>query len=194
MSRFGLSERTAIEAGIYRRASFSQIAKKIGSTARSVSAEIRRNRTLSISIGCILRRSVAAGAVMSGHLAPQWPGKFSCLLARQCRNEMEQRDYEVEAITSAETAVTSAYFTVNRKNLKGELGLSKREPYFDMILQVCDKHASLTRSAISMRCTPAINSISPYRWRRRTTRVFSFMAFFLTLRRGSRSRGGLQRP
>lgn len=28
----------------------------------------------------------------------------------------------------------------------------------------------------------------------RTTRVFSFMAFFPTLRRGSRSRGGLQRP
>ena len=49
MSRFGLSERTAIEAGIYRRASFSQIAKEIGSTARSVSAEIRRNRTLSIA-------------------------------------------------------------------------------------------------------------------------------------------------
>ena len=49
MSRFGLSERTAIEAGIYRRASFPLIAKEIGSTARSVSAEIRRNRTLSIS-------------------------------------------------------------------------------------------------------------------------------------------------
>ena len=49
MSRFGLSERTAIEAGIYRRASFSQIAKEIGSTARSVSAEIRRNCTLWIA-------------------------------------------------------------------------------------------------------------------------------------------------
>ncbi len=47
MSRFGLSERTAIEAGIYRRASFAQIAKEIGTTARSVSEEIRRNRTLS---------------------------------------------------------------------------------------------------------------------------------------------------
>ena len=43
-------------------------------------------------------------------------------------------------------------------------------------------------------CTPAINSISPYRWRRRTTRVFSFTAFFPTLRRGFRSHGGLQRP
>ena len=64
-----------------------------------------------------------------------------CLLARQCRNEMDQRDYEVEAITSAETAVTSVYFKMNRKNLKGELGLNKREPYFDMILQVCDKHS-----------------------------------------------------
>lgn len=40
----------------------------------------------------------------------------------------------------------------------------------------------------------AINSISPYRWRRRTTRVFSFTAFFPTLRRGFRSHGGLQRP
>ena len=64
-----------------------------------------------------------------------------CLLARQCRNEMDQRDYEIEAITSAETAVTSVYFKMNRKNLKGELGLNKREPYFDMILQVCDKHS-----------------------------------------------------
>ena len=54
---------------------------------------------------------------------------------------MEQRDYEVEAITSAETAVTSEYFKMNRKNLKGELGLNKREPYFDMILQVCNKHS-----------------------------------------------------
>lgn len=64
-----------------------------------------------------------------------------CLLARQCRDEKDQHDYEVEAITSAETAVTSTYFKMNRKNLKGELGLNRREPYFDMILQVCDKHS-----------------------------------------------------
>ena len=36
-----------------------------------------------------------------------------CLLARQCRNEMDQRDYEIEAITSAETAVTSVYFKMS---------------------------------------------------------------------------------
>lgn len=47
MSRFGLSERTAIEAGLYRKASFAQIAKQIGTTAKSVSEEIRRNRTIS---------------------------------------------------------------------------------------------------------------------------------------------------
>ena len=47
MSRFGLSERTAIEAGIYRRASFAEIAKQIGTTPRAVSEEIRRNRTIS---------------------------------------------------------------------------------------------------------------------------------------------------
>ena len=47
MSRLGLSERTAIEAGIYRRDSFAEIAKQIGVSPRAVSEEIRRNRILS---------------------------------------------------------------------------------------------------------------------------------------------------
>ena len=72
MSRFGLSERTAIEAGIYRRASFSQIAKEIGSTARSVSAEIRRNRTLSI--------------------APKFNGK-DCRFAAECTRQCVCGDF-----------------------------------------------------------------------------------------------------
>ena len=72
MSRFGLSERTAIEAGIYRRASFSQIAKEIGSTARSVSAEIRRNCTLSI--------------------APKFNGK-DCRFAAECTRQCVCGDF-----------------------------------------------------------------------------------------------------
>lgn len=63
-----------------------------------------------------------------------------CLLAKQCQDEREQHDYEIEAITAAETAITSEYFKANKKNLKGELEISKRESYFDMILQVCNKH------------------------------------------------------
>ena len=72
MSRFGLSERTAIEAGIYRRASFSQIAKEIGTTARSVSEEIRRNRTLSP--------------------APKFNGK-DCRFAAECTRQCVCGDY-----------------------------------------------------------------------------------------------------
>lgn len=72
MSRFGLSERTAIEAGIYRRASFSQIAKEIRSTARSVSAEIRRNCTLSI--------------------APKFNGK-DCRFATECTRQCVCGDF-----------------------------------------------------------------------------------------------------
>ncbi len=64
-----------------------------------------------------------------------------CLIAKQCSDQQDKHDYEIEAITSAETAITSSYFKVNRKNLKGELGIGKRESYFDMIIQVCNKHS-----------------------------------------------------
>lgn len=47
MSRLGLAERIAIEAGIYRKDSLEKIAKDIGIRRRAVSEEIRRNRTLS---------------------------------------------------------------------------------------------------------------------------------------------------
>lgn len=43
--RLGLSERIAIEAGIYRRDSLAQIAKQIGISRKSLSKEIRQNRT-----------------------------------------------------------------------------------------------------------------------------------------------------
>ena len=46
MSRMTLSERTAIEAGIYGRLSFQEIAKKVNKSQRYVSLEIRQNRTL----------------------------------------------------------------------------------------------------------------------------------------------------
>ena len=46
MSRIGLSERTAIEAGIYAKYSFEEMGKKIDKAARFISEEIRRNRTL----------------------------------------------------------------------------------------------------------------------------------------------------
>ena len=45
MSRITLSDRTAIEAGIYARQSLSEIAKKIGKTTTAVSREIRKNCT-----------------------------------------------------------------------------------------------------------------------------------------------------
>lgn len=44
--RIGLSERTAIEAGIYRKLTFTEIGKQIGMQKRAVSEEIRRNRTI----------------------------------------------------------------------------------------------------------------------------------------------------
>lgn len=43
--RLGLSERIAIEAGIYRRDSLAKIAKQIGISRKSLSKEIRQNRT-----------------------------------------------------------------------------------------------------------------------------------------------------
>ena len=46
MSRMTLSERTAIEAGIYGRLSFQEIAKKIRKNPKYVSQEILQNRTL----------------------------------------------------------------------------------------------------------------------------------------------------
>lgn len=46
MSRITLADRIAIEAGIYGRLTFQQIADKIGKSPRYVSEEIRRNRTL----------------------------------------------------------------------------------------------------------------------------------------------------
>lgn len=46
--RLGLSERVAIEAGIYRRDSLEKIAKDIGISRKSLSKEIRQNRTLSV--------------------------------------------------------------------------------------------------------------------------------------------------
>ena len=44
--RLGLSERVAIEAGIYRRDSLTKIAKDTGISRKSLSKEIRQNRTL----------------------------------------------------------------------------------------------------------------------------------------------------
>jgi len=46
MSRIALSERTAIEAGIYGRLSLQEIAKKINKSPKYVSQEILQNRTL----------------------------------------------------------------------------------------------------------------------------------------------------
>ena len=46
MSRLTLSERIAIESGIYGRLSLSEIAKRIGKSTETVSREIRKNRTI----------------------------------------------------------------------------------------------------------------------------------------------------
>jgi len=46
MSRLTLSERIAIECGIYQKLSLGAIAKKIGKTTECVSREIRANRTI----------------------------------------------------------------------------------------------------------------------------------------------------
>ena len=45
MTRITLSDRTAIEAGIYARQSLTEIAAKIGKTTIAVSREIRKNCT-----------------------------------------------------------------------------------------------------------------------------------------------------
>lgn len=63
-----------------------------------------------------------------------------CLMANQSWDAQDKYDYEVEAITSAETAITSEFFKLNQGNLKGELGIGRREPYFNMINNICDKH------------------------------------------------------
>ena len=47
MSRLGLSERTAIEAGIYQRLTFTEISKQINVSVKSISNEVRRNRSVS---------------------------------------------------------------------------------------------------------------------------------------------------
>ena len=46
MSRMTLSERTAIEAGLYAKLSLKEIAKKINKSPRHVSLEIRQNHTM----------------------------------------------------------------------------------------------------------------------------------------------------
>lgn len=63
-----------------------------------------------------------------------------CLLARVSRDSHDKCDYEIEAINSAQTAITSEYFKLNRKNLKGELGVGRRESYYEMIINICNKH------------------------------------------------------
>ena len=45
MSRITLSERVAIEAGLYGRQSLKEIAEKIHKSPRHVSAELKRNST-----------------------------------------------------------------------------------------------------------------------------------------------------
>ena len=64
-----------------------------------------------------------------------------CLLSNQCKDEKDKYNFEIEAIISAQTAITSVYFKKNRKNLKGELGIGRRESYSNMIVRVCDKHS-----------------------------------------------------
>lgn len=46
MSRLNLSQRTAIECGIYERLTLKEIAKKAGVLPDSIFREIRNNRTL----------------------------------------------------------------------------------------------------------------------------------------------------
>lgn len=69
--RLGLSERTAIEAGIYRRIPLSKMAKQMGISAKSISKEIRQNRTYS--------------------RAPRFNGK-NCRFAADCKRQFVCRD------------------------------------------------------------------------------------------------------
>ena len=69
--RLGLSERTAIEAGIYRRISLSKMAKQMGISAKSISKEIRQNRTFS--------------------RAPRFNGK-NCRFAADCKRQFVCKD------------------------------------------------------------------------------------------------------
>lgn len=67
----GLSERMAIEAGLYRKDSLAQIAKQIGVQTRAVSEEIRRNRTIAP--------------------APRFNGK-DCRFAAECNRQFVCKD------------------------------------------------------------------------------------------------------
>lgn len=49
MSRIGMSERLAIEAGLYRQDSLTVIAKNIGVSRKSLSKELRLNRTFALA-------------------------------------------------------------------------------------------------------------------------------------------------
>lgn len=69
-----------------------------------------------------------------------------CLLANQCQDAKDEYNYEVEAITSAESAIASEYFRLNQKNLKGDLGIGVRDSYFNLIIKVCNKHADTSRN------------------------------------------------
>lgn len=68
-----------------------------------------------------------------------------CLLAKQCNKDNEKYDFEIEAISSAEMAITSDYFKINKKILKGELGIGKRKSYYEMIIELCNKYFNASK-------------------------------------------------
>lgn len=63
-----------------------------------------------------------------------------CLLAKLITDEKDKSNYEIEAIRCADEAINSEYFSYNRGNLKGELGIGKRRPYFQLIMDICSKY------------------------------------------------------
>lgn len=53
----------------------------------------------------------------------------------------EKFDYEIEAITCAEKAIASEYFT-KKQNLRGALEANHHDTYYKMLTRVCDKHSN----------------------------------------------------
>ena len=78
MSRLTLSERIAIECGIYQKLSLSEIAKKICKSPESISREIRANRTIALGEHSFGKDCIFAGECKIKGLC----GKDGCL--RRC--------------------------------------------------------------------------------------------------------------
>lgn len=65
-----------------------------------------------------------------------------CCFLANCKVSLDKKfDYEIEAITCAEKAIASEYFT-KKQNLRGALEANHHDTYYKMLTRVCDKHSN----------------------------------------------------